>query len=89
MAQSVVVLTPEQVEDLVQRALAKASDLREQREVMDAEDVGALLGVTKRTVTAYIESEGLPAHQLGPTTLRFRRTEVLAWLTARKAKEGK
>lgn len=89
MTQAVVVLTPEQVEELVQRTLDRAASMKEQREVLDSDGVAEMLGMNKRTVLAYVESEGLPGHHLGGTIYRFRRSEVLAWLTARKAKQGK
>lgn len=47
------------------------------------DEVARLLGVSPKTIRRWIESEALPAHRLGPRSLRVSEVEVLAWVEAR------
>lgn len=47
------------------------------------DEAGRLLGVSSKTIRRWIESEGLPAHRLGPRSPRIDEAELRAWIDAR------
>jgi excisionase family DNA binding protein len=55
-------------------------------EVLTLQQCAELLDLSTKTVTRLERAEELPAHYLSPTERRFRRSEVLAWLSARSVK---
>lgn len=84
----VIVTTAEQlraiVADGVAEALAKVRS-REGPDVMNREQVRALIRCDEKTLSKLIRNEGLPTlRRIGPQW-RFSRREVLAWLALRKA----
>ena len=86
---TVLVLTPEEVRDLVRKAVREELDARGDlnRDVLTAEEVAALLSVHPKTVTKLVTREGMPAHRLG-REYRFSRSEITAWLEERAVKPG-
>jgi excisionase family DNA binding protein len=88
---SVVLLTPEELEARVERAVRKA--IAEARPdaaapaILTRKGVAELLCVEEHHVRRLIERDGLPAHRIG-AQWRFRRTEVLEWISSRKAATG-
>lgn len=54
-------------------------------EVLTLQQCAELLDVSTKTVTRLEREAGLPARYLSPTDRRFRRSEVLAWLSARRS----
>jgi excisionase family DNA binding protein len=77
--------------DLATWAAAIARSLRAptEREVMDADQVAAFLGVDRKTVYDYAGRGEIPHRRLGKRLL-FSRSAIVAWLGACKAasKEG-
>jgi excisionase family DNA binding protein len=55
---------------------------------MSVEDVAAYLGVRRGTVYKWVERLGLPARKVG-RLLRFKRSEIDAWVERRAAGEEK
>ena len=86
---AVLVMTPEQVRDLVRAAVREelAAHQGPERDVLTTEHVAEMLDVHVRTVTKLVARDGLPAHRLG-REYRFNRSEVLAWLEERAARPG-
>ncbi|HEY3237725.1 MAG TPA: helix-turn-helix domain-containing protein [Polyangiaceae bacterium] len=79
---NVVVLSPEQLQDIVEQALRAGLNAREQREVLTTEQCCTLLEITRKTLMRYV-SEGLPCHSLSDREQRFLRGEVTAWIRSR------
>jgi excisionase family DNA binding protein len=52
-------------------------------EVMTLKEVAAYLKRHPKVVMKLVRSDGLPAHFISDREPRFRRTEVLAWVSAR------
>lgn len=82
-----VVLRREDLEDLLDRAVARGRELANESTWMQIEQVAQLLGVTRETVINYTNRDKLPCRYAGKTPV-FRRDEVVAWLDARKTRPG-
>lgn len=82
----VAVLSPDELEALimaaVDRALAKTRPLPES-EIMTCDQVAELLHVHPFTIPKLID-DGLPELRRIGTHRRFRRSEVVKWMTDRK-----
>lgn len=83
---SLVVLTPEQLRALVVAAVREALEGRaaepaEPAEWLDTAGAAELLGVTTRTIRKLASAGKLTASKVGPKLLRFRRADVLAYLS--------
>jgi excisionase family DNA binding protein len=52
-------------------------------QLLTAREIGALLGFSSSTVQDWAEAGKIPGFRVGGR-LRFRETEVLAWLEARR-----
>lgn len=77
----VVTLTTDQLEELLNRAVTRATaDLLVQKEIMNTKEVAEFIGRSTRTIPALIEDDGLPVHYITPREPRFWRSEVLKWL---------
>ena len=59
-----------------------AAALNPPKEVLMLDEVAELLGRHKKTIPTLVKEAGLPAHRISERELRFRRSEVLAWLSA-------
>ena len=82
--QLVVTMTAEQLERLLERASEKAlaeAIANQAKEVLDLRECAALLKRNTKTVTRLVETRGLPCHYISGNEPRFRRTEVLEWLS--------
>jgi excisionase family DNA binding protein len=77
---AVVVLTPAELEALVERAVRRIVEppSSSDPEVLTREQAAELLQVNPHTIPRLVKN-GLPAHRLG-AQWRFRRSELLAWL---------
>ncbi len=88
MKDAIVVLTSEQLEVIVSRAvtdaLAKAGT-NAQGDVMTCEQAAALIGVNARTIPRLVKANGLPTLRRLGKLWRFSRRDVLAWLAQRKS----
>lgn len=82
---TVIVLTPDQLNQLVRQTWEQARHEMKLPEVMSRDEVAMLLQVHPKTVNNYVAERGLPAHKLGQE-YRFRRSEVLEWLSKQPAK---
>lgn len=84
----VVSLTTEQLGEILEqasaRALAKVIS-QQHAEVLDIGECAALLKCTRKTVSKYVATRGLPCHYISPQDPRFRRSEVLTWLSEQTA----
>ncbi len=78
-----VILTPEELEALVERAVRRATPVMAAPapEVLTREQAAELLQVNPHAIPRLVRDEGLPAHRLG-SQWRFRRSEILAWLAS-------
>jgi excisionase family DNA binding protein len=83
---AVAVLSPEQLEALVGRAVRAAVAALPSvspPEVLTRGQAAALLGVhPQQLMRRHVARDGLPAHPLGRER-RFLRSEILAWLAGR------
>lgn len=89
---AVAVLSPEDLEALVSRAVAKVvarpAPLSGEGHVLTRQDVAKLLKVHPNVVSKYVRTRGLPARQVGKEW-RFLRPEVLAWVESRERVQPK
>ncbi|MGH3847253.1 MAG: helix-turn-helix domain-containing protein [Pseudonocardiaceae bacterium] len=51
-----------------------------QCDVMNAREVGTLMGVTVFAVLQWCREGRLPHYRYGPQTVRFRRSEIEDWM---------
>lgn len=77
-----VVVSRQELHDLIRDAVRDALDSQRPAEWLSKAQVAELIGVTTRSVSTYVERDGLPSHRRGGT-LRFRRDEVNAWMRGR------
>lgn len=77
----VVVLTPEQLRELVREAVRDelASAKPSTSAYLTASDVAKILGCHPKTVCIWTRTRGLPAIRRG-RDLRFKRDDVTAWM---------
>lgn len=79
----VIVLSPAQVEALVDRAVERALAARgastEASEVLTRDEAAKLLHLTPPSLVRLVRDHGLPASKIG-AEWRFRRSELLVWL---------
>jgi excisionase family DNA binding protein len=84
-----VVISVEQLRALVREeladALAKGGPQDELHDILDREQAAKLIGVTTRTIPRLVERDGLPTLRRVGKLWRFRRTDVMAWLAAKKS----
>lgn len=83
----VVVLSPADLQRILRDTWEAARKEMVEPEVLTADDCAKLLQVHVRTVGNYVQERGLPAHRLGQE-FRFRRSEVLAWLSKQTTEKG-
>lgn len=88
MKDAIVVLTADQLEALVSRAvtdaLAKAG-ANAPADVLSCEQAAELIGVHPHTVPKLVRDKGLPTLRRIGKLWRFSRRDVLAWLAHRKS----
>ena len=80
---AIVVLTSEQLQELVDRAVAKAVVSIPQsgaREILSLKQAADFLDRAPRTVTELVKTRGLPAHYISDREPKFIRSELVAWL---------
>lgn len=80
---SVVVMTQEQLTDMVQRTWHEAKQAQRLPEVMTQEECADLLRCHPRSVANWVRERGLPERAIGREK-RYLRDEVMAWLDAQK-----
>jgi len=83
--QEIALLTPTDLEQLVRDTWEAARREAAAPEVLTADECAELLRVSRKTITTYVEQRGLPAHRLGQE-FRFRRSEILDWLSKQPTK---
>lgn len=83
----VVLLSAVELQRLLRETWEAARREMQEPEVLTADECAKLLKVGPRTISNYVQDRGLPAHRLGQE-LRFRRSEVLAWLTKQTTEKG-
>jgi hypothetical protein len=86
MNQPIVVLTPEQLEEVVDRVFVKRIGQMPQggaKEVFTLQEAADFLGRHPKVVTRMVREEGLPAHYISEREPRFMRAELIAWLGTR------
>lgn len=81
---AVVVVTPEQLTELVRAAVREEVSklpVAHAKEVMTVQEVAELLNRHPKVVTGeLVKHRGLPVHYISAHEPRFKRAEVLAWL---------
>lgn len=82
-----VVLRRDELDELLDRAVARGRELANESTWMQIDQVAAMLGVTRETVITYTRRDALPCRYAGKTPV-FRRDEVVAWLDERKTRPG-
>lgn len=85
MSELAVTLTIEQLGELVEVRVAKAvAQLIEtqEREVLDLTHAAKLLKRHPKVLMKMVRSENIPVHFISGREPRFRRSELLAWLSA-------
>ena len=61
-----------------------AKTIRETMEkLLDIDDVSEMLGVTKATIYSWTSQNKIPHVKLSKRLLKFRATEIMAWIAAR------
>ncbi len=58
-------------------------------EVMTGTEVTKLLGISLDTLHILRSKHALPFHRLGAGTIRYRRSEILDWLSQQPSKRSK
>lgn len=91
---TVVVLSPEELSGIVERAAARGAEMALERagvaasgEVLTREEAAALLRLHPASLGRLASSGRVPASRVGQTW-RFRRSELLAWLEERATRPG-
>lgn len=84
MSDPIVVLTQDQLRELLSEAVSEAVKAHTGDAVLDEDECSHLLKVSKSTVRRYVRDRGLPAHPLSERELRFKRSEVLEWISQQK-----
>lgn len=86
-----VTMTKSELAAVVESALKRAAVVAAaEPEILDLNETAKFIGVHPRTVMGKLVRErGFPVHYLGPQVPRFRRSEILAWLSdqSREPKE--
>ena len=78
----VVTLTEAELAALLERAaVAALAHAEPPREILNTEEAADLLRVDPDTVLRWVQKLGLPAHVCGKREYRFRRSELVEWLT--------
>lgn len=88
-AQQMIVLTPQQLTELLESAVEKK--LEERKEASDwigPDDVARLLAVKRESLRKLVSREGLPCHQITERLRRFRRSEIENWMQERTLRPG-
>jgi excisionase family DNA binding protein len=74
----------DELEALVARAIAAAMPSQPASDWLTSEDAAKLVGVCTKTLLKLRRTAGLPAHEPAPGLVRFRRSEVEAWMERRR-----
>jgi excisionase family DNA binding protein len=81
-AELLVTMTKRQLAELLKDTLSGSVKAANEPEVMTMQQVAHMLDVhTKTLMNKVVKERGLPVHYIGPKDPRFRRSEVLAWLS--------
>lgn len=86
MSEPLVVMTVAQLEELLDRkltALLQRMPTNGAKEVLTLEECAEFLDRTTKSVMKLVKEASLPAHYISDREPRFRRSEVLAWISAR------
>lgn len=79
-------LTIEQMRELIREEIRAAQPPRKaERELLMLNDVAELLGLSRKTISRLVKTEGLPCIPYGRVN-RFDRDAVLAWSDSRRKK---
>lgn len=86
MSAPVIVVSPDELREIVRSAVREALDDRrgdDAADWLDTAGAAALLRVHRRTVARLAQHGEIPSSRVG-RLLRLRRTDVLAYLTANR-----
>ncbi len=83
---SVVVLSPEQIEEVVRRAV-RAELQQATPEVLSTEQAARLVGVERDTICGWIK-QGLPTAGRAGRQHRIRRADLEAWMARPRGQRG-
>jgi excisionase family DNA binding protein len=73
------------VREVVREELRAAHAVNQAAEILTREQAAELIQVHPAVVTRYVRTRGLPGFKIG-RDWRFKRSEVVAWLEASRAK---
>lgn len=86
MTQHAILLTEAELEALIDRRIAVASEVpKVEKELLTLNEVSVLLSLSRKTIAKYVREEGMPHSPHGRVN-RFSRSAVLAWNEARVKK---
>ena len=80
-----IVMTEAELEALIDRRIQAAKAAPTEKQLLTLNEVSALLGLSRKTVTKLVREAGLPHTPYGRVS-RFDRAAVLAWNAARGSK---
>lgn len=86
MTSRVAVLAPEELEGIVERAVTRAlaaSPPSPPSDWITGGEAAKILGVSGKTLGKLRRERGLPAHEPAPGLVRYKRSEIDAWMQAR------
>ncbi len=82
MDELLVTMTRQQLRELLEQVMRQVA-AKPEPEVLDLQATAKFFGVHPRTVMGkFVKERGCPCHHIGPQNPRFRRSEILEWLTA-------
>jgi excisionase family DNA binding protein len=73
-----------ELEALVARAVAAAMPAQPVSDWITSDDAAKVVGVCTKTLLKLRRTAGLPAHEPAPGLVRYRRSEVEAWMERRR-----
>lgn len=85
MSNVAILMTEAELEAFVDRRIAASKTSVVEKELLTLNEVSALLGLSRKTVTKLVREGGLPHTPYGRVS-RFDRAAVLAWNAARGSK---
>jgi excisionase family DNA binding protein len=84
-ADLLVTMTRAELRSVIAEAIAEALATKSTHgEWLDSKSAAKLIGCAPRSVQKFARRSGLPSHRIGEKLLRYRRSEVLAWMEGRR-----
>lgn len=84
MTARLALIDADELEALVARAVAAAMPTQPASDWITSEDAAKAIGVCTKTLSKLRRTAGLPSHEPAPGLVRYRRSEVDAWMERRR-----